>query len=212
MLNKNKVEVNLLIAVGLVKNSIYPTLFVNSLRSSDNPLTLSLTKVILVVLRYKVHIVLLVFLIFSSCRELSVDRVLATHNDKTVPYISIEEYADDQVGILVDSREWEEYEVSHLKGAVWVGYEDFRLDRVASISSKKDTTIIVYCSVGVRSEDVGEKLLQAGYTDVKNLYGGIFEWKNRGLVVVDSTGNSTENVHAYSKYWGRLLTDANKVY
>ena len=40
--------------------------------------------------------------------------------------------------------------------------------------------IIVYCSIGVRSEDIGEKLKELGYTKILNLYGGIFDWKNKG--------------------------------
>ena len=95
-------------------------------------------------------LVLTLLLVVASCREPSVDCVLEIHNNGTVPYISIEEYAENPVGILVDSREREEYEVSHIKGAAWVGFEDFLLERIETISSKKDTTIIVYCSVGVR--------------------------------------------------------------
>ena len=76
----------------------------------------------------------------------------------------------------------------------------------------QEKRIVVYCAVGVRSEDIGEILLASGYSEVKNLYGGIFEWKNQGRIVIDSLKKETENVHAYSKYWGRLLTRANKVY
>ena len=71
---------------------------------------------------------------------------------------------------------------------------------------------VVYCSIGVRSEKIGEKLQAAGYTNVKNLYGGIFQWKGEGEKVVDSLGLSTERVHAFSKLWGKLLTNAKKVY
>ncbi|MGI9547940.1 MAG: rhodanese-like domain-containing protein, partial [Flavobacteriaceae bacterium] len=104
------------------------------------------------------------------------------------------------------------YDVSHIPGAQWVGYKSFSLDRIKTAFSRTDTSIVVYCSVGVRSENIGEKFLDMGYTEVNNLYGGIFEWKNKGYIVVDSTGNETQNVHAYSKYWGNLLTDANRVY
>jgi len=33
----------------------------------------------------------------------------------------------------------------------------------------------VYCSLGIRSEVIAKKLKKAGYTNVFNLYGGIFE-------------------------------------
>ena len=126
--------------------------------------------------------------------------------------IQITEFDSYNADFVLDTREIEEYKASHLAGSYWVGYESFRLDKIDSLVRTKNKRIVVYCSVGVRSEDIGEKLLQQGYTDVRNLYGGIFEWKNQGRKVVDSSGLETQNVHAYSKFWGRLLTDANKVY
>ena len=146
-----------------------------------------------------------------SCAEPSIEAVLDRYNKGTVPYISVPELVSGENLMIIDTREKEEYEVSHLPGAIWIGNEEIELDQLR-LQLSKDTSIVVYCSVGVRSEDFGEKLLEAGYTDVRNLYGGIFQWKNTGHTVVDSTGRATEKVHAYSKYWGRLLTEANKVY
>ena len=138
--------------------------------------------------------------------------MLKRYNKGSVPYISVKELADSKNHIILDTREKQEFDVSRIPGAIWVGDEEFNEDHFRSRIKQLDTSIIVYCSVGVRSEDFGEQLIDAGYTDVKNLYGGIFQWKNTGHIVVDSTGAATENVHAYSKYWGKLLTEANKVY
>lgn len=113
---------------------------------------------------------------------------------------------------LLDTREKEEFETSHLKNSIWVGHEDFNLSRVKSILPEKDTPIVLYCSIGVRSEDIGEKLQKAGYTNVKNLHGGIFQWKNEGYPVYDLAQKETQKVHAYSKFWGRLLTKGEKIY
>ena len=44
----------------------------------------------------------------------------------------------------------------------------------------------MYCSIGKRSEKVTQKLKKAGYNNVSNLYGGIFEWVNQGNEVVDT--------------------------
>ncbi len=68
---------------------------------------------------------------------------------------------------------------------------------------------MVYCTLGVRSEVVANELIERGYRDVKNLYGGISEWKNKDYVVVDSTQTPTENIHVYSKKWGKWLTKGN---
>lgn len=112
--------------------------------------------------------------------------------------------------LFMDAREWNEYSVSHIKNALYVGYENFSTDSLASV--KKDQRIIVYCSVGYRSEKISEKLKSAGFTDVSNLVGGIFEWVNQGNAVIDSKGDTTQNVHAYSKTWGVWLSKGNKVY
>jgi rhodanese-related sulfurtransferase len=112
--------------------------------------------------------------------------------------------------IVLDTREREEFNVSHLPRARWVGYDDFDLKRVANIP--KTDTIIVYCSIGYRSERIGEKLKKAGYTNVYNLYGGIFQWKNADGIVVTSTNDTTQRVHCYDKSWSRFLKKGEKVY
>ena len=114
--------------------------------------------------------------------------------------------------VILDARQEEEYRVSRIPGAIWIGYKEFEKDKVLDAVPDKDTPLVVYCSIGVRSEKIGEKLKEAGFTDVYNLYGGIFEWKNRGKTVVDQQGEPTEKVHAYSRYWGRFLKNAEKIY
>lgn len=116
----------------------------------------------------------------------------------------------DSATVFLDARERKEFDVSHIKGADWVGYDDFDLSRLKNIP--KEQPIIVYCSVGYRSEKVAGKLEAAGYIDVQNMVGGIFEWKNRGFEVVDPSGKKTERVHAYNKVWGRWLKKGIKVY
>jgi len=64
---------------------------------------------------------------------------------------------------------------------------------------------LVYCSVGYRSERIGEHLLELGFTDVHNLYGGIFEWINKGYGVMNSKGQWVERVHGYSPSWGKWI-------
>jgi len=129
----------------------------------------------------------------------------------SVPEASVTDQMSSGVQIhLLDARERDEYEVSHLDGATWVGYDDFDLERVQGLAL--DDTILVYCSVGYRSEKVTEQLLEAGFTNVSNLYGGIFEWKNRGGEVVDTAGRVTENVHAFDRTWGIWLRKGKKVY
>ena len=114
--------------------------------------------------------------------------------------------------LVLDTRQKEEFEVSHLKNAIWVGYSEFDIEKTSQIIPEKEKHIVVYCSIGARSEDIGEKLEQAGYKNVKNLFGGIFLWKNLGYPVFDQSDHETEKVHPFSKEWAPLLTNAYKVY
>lgn len=116
----------------------------------------------------------------------------------------------DKDVILLDAREQGEYEVSHLEGARYIGYDLFEMESVSDIN--KDEEIVVYCSVGYRSEQITRQLQQAGYKNVSNLYGGLFEWKNTGHTVVDMENQSTEAVHAYDRVWGLWLSNGKKVY
>lgn len=158
------------------------------------------------------HPLTLLFLLLTvlpSCAQnTDIDTEVRKLYKNTVPVLRPEQVRTAHV--ILDARERGEYDVSHLRGARWVGHEDFNLKRVSRIS--KTDTIIVYCSIGYRSERVGEKLLKAGYTKVFNLYGGIFQWKNSGHAVVDANNDTTERVHCYDRSWSRFLMKGEQVY
>ena len=137
--------------------------------------------------------------------------MLKTLLSHTVPEMEVKTAsAADNETLFLDARERAEYEVSHIQGALWVGYDDFDISRLDGVA--KDTPLVVYCSVGYRSEKISEQLLDAGYNDVANLYGGIFEWKNQDQKVVNMDGQTTESVHAYNRTWGIWLKNGEKVY
>jgi len=130
---------------------------------------------------------------------------------ESVPTIKVEELKDNLEGkIILDTRAKEEYEVSHLDGASFINYNRFKAKDVKQIPL--DAEIIVYCSIGYRSEKIGEKLQKLGFSNVKNLYGGIFEWKNQGMKVVNENGVATDSVHTYNKSWSKWLTNGIKIY
>ncbi len=160
------------------------------------------------------QLLLLLLLVFSGqiFAQKNLDDLLKQYNDNGVPYISVEELAMPKTkAVLLDSREPREYEVSHLKNAICVGYDTFNLEEVTKQLPNKDEKIVVYCSLGIRSETVGEKLKEAGYTNVSNLYGGIFEWKNKEFTIVDFEEKETEKVHAFSKEWSKWLKKGEMV-
>ncbi|WP_188440597.1 rhodanese-like domain-containing protein [Planktosalinus lacus] len=159
--------------------------------------------------------ILLFTLSFQTFSQETLDDVLAKYTTGSVPYISVEQLQKTmKTGeiIVLDAREKEEFAVSHLSNSIWVGFDSFSLEQTLQKFPDKNAEIVVYCSVGVRSEKIGEKLQKAGYTQVKNLYGGIFAWKNNNLPVYDRKGNKTEKIHAYSKKWGKWLETGEKKY
>ena len=129
---------------------------------------------------------------------------------KSVPLVTVAELRKMSNVVLLDTRSKAEYDVSHLPDARWVGYDDFELKRVQDVP--KQANVVVYCSVGYRSERVGEKMLSAGYQSVSNLHGSLFEWVNQGNTVVDNQGRTTRRVHGYSRLWGVWLNKGDKVY
>ena len=158
-----------------------------------------------------IYIFALLFTISASGQK-SLKRLLKKFNTESVPYATVEMAQANPNFILLDARELREYKVSHIKNAIHVGYDEFDLKETSTKLTDKNATIVVYCSVGIRSEDIAEKLQKAGYTNVYNLFGGIFEWKNNQNTVVDSHGNSTERVHTFSKEWSKWLKKGEKVY
>lgn len=116
----------------------------------------------------------------------------------------------DQKPILLDIRSHDEFEVSHLQGARLIPYDNFRKNEVEKLP--KSMPVVVYCAVGYRSEKIGEALLDMGFTNVRNLHGGIFQWKNEGFEVVNNYNSPTDSVHAYNKNWGKWLKSGVKVF
>ncbi|WP_395054027.1 rhodanese-like domain-containing protein [Flavobacterium sp.] len=157
----------------------------------------------------------LLCLLFSSSfifAQSPIDSLLVKYNKNTVPYIKIEDFKKLKTPIILDTREQKEFDVSHIKNAYCVGYNKFNSKIIKEKYKNFNDTIIVYCSVGIRSETIGNKLKKMGYKNVFNLYGGIFEWKNKEEIVVNNSQIPTENVHAFSKEWSKYLLKGKKIY
>jgi rhodanese-related sulfurtransferase len=114
---------------------------------------------------------------------------------------------------LFDVREQQEYQVSHIRGALRINpaiaREEF-LERHASAILGK--MVVFYCAVGQRSsrlvDRVADGLKARGAIEVYNLKGGIFAWHNDAYALVDGAG-PTDFVHPYSQAWGGVLRRQN---
>jgi rhodanese-related sulfurtransferase len=138
-------------------------------------------------------------------------RMLNRRLPKNVPSVEVKEVdTTNEAIVFVDAREREEFNVSHIKNAYFVGYKELNLQEVLNLP--KSTEIIVYCSVGYRSGKVTKRLVKEGFVNVKNLYGGLFEWSNQQMPLVDSNGDSTKKIHPFNEKWGRWITHGEKAY
>jgi len=106
--------------------------------------------------------------------------------------------------LLVDVRAHEEFEVSHLRGAIWAGTEKTQADLLKR--TPPDREIVFYCSVGWRSAQATERAMKAGRSGVANLGGSIFQWANEGRPLVGMNEKTpTTFVHPYDDTWGHML-------
>ena len=139
--------------------------------------------------------------------------LLKHYNTESIPYIYSDELQKVQSDyVFLDSREEKEYQTSHIKNAMQVGYDFFNLSKILEQVPDKNTKIVVYCSLGIRSESIGDRLKLAGYNQVSNLYGGIFEWKNHNYPVYNLNDKKTDSIHVFSKEWSIWSKKGIKVY
>ncbi|MGF7142900.1 rhodanese-related sulfurtransferase [Anaerotaenia torta] len=76
--------------------------------------------------------------------------------------------------IILDVRTQEEYEESHIKGALLL--PDYEISEKAEEQLKdKNTALLVYCRSGRRSALAAQALSDLGYTSVYD-FGGIIDW------------------------------------
>ena len=156
------------------------------------------------------YLLALALLVGCAASQQSFDQMVDKLLDHSVTEVRVPEASTDTTALFLDAREWNEYAVSHITDAVWVGYDDFSEERVAGIP--KDREVIVYCSVGYRSEKVSEKLVAMGFTKVSNLYGGMFDWVNEKKPVIDANGKPTQAIHPYDDNWGQWIKNGEKQY
>ncbi len=99
--------------------------------------------------------------------------------------------------VLVDSRTPEEYRVSMIPDAIT------KAEFESNLNAYKNATIVVYCTIGVRSGRYVEALLNDGF-DAYNLKCGVLSWAHGGEMFVDRNGTETKMVHVFGSKWNLL--------
>lgn len=101
-------------------------------------------------------------------------------SDAVVPEISVQELKqlldDNQTPFILDVRQESEYSIANLGGYLIPLNE--LTDRLNELDEHipSDTLTVVHCRSGVRSAQAVRFLQAVGYTNTKNLRGGILEW------------------------------------
>lgn len=111
---------------------------------------------------------------------------------------------------LIDVREKNEYKVSHIENSIQINPGSTNTKQLKDLDKNK--LIIVYCSVGARSQAYGEILLKKGFNNVVNMYGGMFYWANSEYPMVDSNGTPTLLIHGFNKEWSKWVNKGTVVY
>ncbi|MBM0743436.1 rhodanese-like domain-containing protein [Phormidium sp. CLA17] len=104
--------------------------------------------------------------------------------------------------LVLDARSEEEYAVSHLIGARRIDINSVPIEQV--LKASRNQAIVIYCSIGYRSAKVVQQLQHAGFNQVFNLEGGLFQWANEDRPLVHA-GQPTQRVHPYNAVWGVLI-------
>ena len=86
---------------------------------------------------------------------------------------------------LLDVREDDEWAAGHIPGSVHIPMSGL-LPRVGEVPKEGD--VVVVCKVGGRSAQVTAYLLQQGWSNVRNLDGGVLSWVGAGRDLVTDTG------------------------
>ncbi|HNV97976.1 MAG TPA: rhodanese-like domain-containing protein [Chitinophagales bacterium] len=77
--------------------------------------------------------------------------------------------------LIIDVREQHEYQEFNI-GAVHIPLSTVPM-RMYDFDDEKDREIIVHCRSGVRSNTAKMMMMQSGFTNVRNLIGGMLEWQ-----------------------------------
>lgn len=84
--------------------------------------------------------------------------------------------------VLLDVREQDEWEKSHIAGASYLGKGVIERD-VEEEYPDTDKELVPYCGGGYRSALAADNLHKIGYCNVKSLAGGFRSWTKAGLPI-----------------------------
>src|SRR3954469_11341252 len=100
---------------------------------------------------------------------------------------------------LIDVREPHEWDEAHLEGALHVPQGELG-DRISEVAPDHSERIVLYCRTDNRSSRAADALRDLGYESVSVMRGGIVDWRETGLPVVEAEGLTPEQRMRYSRH------------
>lgn len=125
----------------------------------------------------------LLLLLLTGCSltlEENQETEQTTQNKQEAAYMNItpeeaKQLMDTQQDyVILDVRTRQEYEEKHIPGAILIPDSEIG-ERAEQALPDKNQLILVYCRSGRRSKLASEKLVQLGYTNIRE-FGGIIDW------------------------------------
>jgi rhodanese-related sulfurtransferase len=109
-------------------------------------------------------------------------------NSSTATDLSVSEFSSKvtEAGIItLDVRTPGEFNEGHIAGAILVDFQSGNFEsEIATLDKSK--TYAVYCRSGSRSGQAVKIMSDAGFTNLYNLNGGVIDWANAGLPLVNN--------------------------
>jgi rhodanese-related sulfurtransferase len=120
--------------------------------------------------------------VLSFCSAISVQVPDSIKFKSLSPEDFQRQFLKEDNAILLDVREFLEYRVSRLKGAV--NLPSSGNIELAADTINKEKTLFFYCHSGTRSEKAARIFYDKGFRKIYSLKGGITLWKKEGMPVI----------------------------
>jgi rhodanese-related sulfurtransferase len=109
-------------------------------------------------------------------------------NSSTATDLNVSEFSSKvtEAGIItLDVRTPGEFNEGHIEGAQLIDFQSGNFENeIATLDKSK--TYAVYCRSGSRSGQAVKIMSDAGFTNLYNLNGGVIDWANAGLPLVNN--------------------------
>lgn len=132
---------------------------------------------------------LLAIFVVSSCTNIYENgKELASVSKAKIKSISVKslkaKFEAEEDFLLIDVRQYGEYSKGNIEGSSFISRGDLEFkilndefwEEEYMYTPEKDAEIIVYCKAGDRGALAAEALMKLGFTNVKNLKGGMKAW------------------------------------